>query len=147
MTAATDAMKQASDRVRVLESALAVAIQQDAAAQTELRHAKRHASIEAECAALADLKIIGLRGDQLFETVSRLATDAAHAADKLRLSGGNEAYAYVVNEIRGQFTLFLGLAAHPLSGSGHVPDAFKKYRRFSDAIPDPEFARTRKRDE
>src|SRR5690242_15083016 len=56
VTAATLVMNQASEQVRILESALAIAMQKDEAAQTALTEAQRQVTIEAEVAAVANTK-------------------------------------------------------------------------------------------
>jgi len=134
ITTATNAMKQTSDRVRVLEIAVANAIQKDEASQAALKQAERQVSIEAEAAACARVLSLGMKGEEIIAAVKQFAIDMAVATETLRQVGGNEKYAYSMNEIRGQFGLFLGLAKHPLTNNGHVSAAFMKYNTWTECL-------------
>jgi hypothetical protein len=77
VTDATYAMKQAGDRVRALEVALAVAIQKDEAALADLLHATRQASIEADDEANAAFK------ESVLELEALLCGEVKRGVDKV----------------------------------------------------------------
>lgn len=143
-SAVTQQVQQCEKTLREARAGLACAKDKDAEAQRALKDAERQVSIEAEAAALANLKAVGLKVDQMFADLEQLAKDAAHASNAVRVSGGS--YASAMTDARLQFEMFLRLAGHPMTQNGFVSGAFRKFEKWSDAIPDPEFARTRKRD-
>ena len=108
VTAAIEELKQAGDRLRALEAALAFAIDKDDAAQRDLKDAERQASIEVEAAARTRLTALGPRGEEILAAGRQFSTDVALGTDALRLAGGNERYGYSVNEIYGQFNYSWG---------------------------------------
>ena len=133
-TTATEAMTRAVDHVRALEVALSVATDKDEAAHAALKQAELQVSIEAETAACAVVLALGPRWEEILAAVRQIAIDTALAADGMRVAGGNEKYAYGVNEITAQARLFMGLAMHPLTNNGHVPTAFMKYKTLTECL-------------
>jgi hypothetical protein len=133
-TAATETMRAATDRVRILEAALASARQKDEAAQTDLKQAEHQVAIDAVSAACAVGLALGPRWEAIFAAVRQLAIDTARAGDGLCVVGGNEKYAYPVHEITMQASLFMGLAMHLLTNRGHVPTPFMKYKSLTECL-------------
>lgn len=133
-TGATDARRQAEDRVRTVKAALSVAMAKHQAAQRALTDAKRAAEMEVEAAARARVLALGPRFEEVSALVRQLAMDTARELEALRVIGGGEKYSYSVNEIRMQFDLFLGLAKHPLTSNAYVSPAFMKYRSWRECV-------------
>ena len=125
--------------------ALKVAEEKDRAAQTELLNAKRHASIEKEYAALAELKCtLGPEVDAYFDLGARLAAKVNRALAKAQAAGAGGAYNNLANP-RQEIPTFMGRAWHTVTGSGFTPDGFMRFKKWSDSLPPPETARTRPR--
>ena len=132
ITAATEAMRQAGERVKTLELALIVAREKDAAAQDELQHAERQVVIEAEAAACERVLALGPRFEEVSALVRQFAVDMARETEALRVAGGNEKYAHPVRQIREQFEFFLRLASHPRTTN--FPSALKMYETFTACL-------------
>jgi hypothetical protein len=136
-TVATDTMKQASDRVRVLESALAVAIQKDEAAQADLKEAERQVAIDAEAAARASLNALAPRGEELLAAVNQYCAELARDKEAVRLARlaiGDERHSIDVAELARQFELFAARAANPLTGQGLLPSRLMRFSSWSDCL-------------
>jgi hypothetical protein len=131
---AMTALSQAEQVVKENELALSVATQKDALAQAALKDAERTVAAAAVSAACARVLALGPRFEEVCAMVRQLAVDTARETAELRVVGGNEKYAYGANEIKGQFDLFIGLAKHPLTNNGHVPEAFMKYKTSSACL-------------
>jgi hypothetical protein len=149
-TEATEAVKRADGRVRALEAAVTVAIQKDEAAQAALRHAERQEKIEKEVEAVAQLKTVILKWDQLVIDLNRLTVDeigpALNAARLLlSMSGIRDGELNFLNKVPLEAKRHLLLAVHTLIGEGFVPANMNPYERLSQLIPDDEFVRSRAR--
>jgi hypothetical protein len=149
-TAATLVMNQASEHVRILESALAVAAQKDEAAQAKLKESERQAAIEAQVGAVAQLKRAMLEADQLLLDLERLVVDeigpSLNAARLILTSSGiREGELSFLSEVPLVFKQSLLLAVHTLLKEGFVPVNMRKYQRVSQCIPEEDFIRSRER--
>jgi hypothetical protein len=149
-TAATLVMNQASEHVRILESALAVAAQKDEAAQAKLKESERQAAIEAQVGAVAQLKRAMLEADQLLLDLERLVVDeigpSLNAARLILTSSGiREGELSFLSEVPLVFKQSLLLAVHTLRKEGFVPVNMRKYQRVSQCIPEEDFIRSRER--
>jgi len=136
ITAVADAMTQAEKKVLALETALRFAIQRDEAAQAALRDAAQHEKIEKEVAAVAQLKRVFLKVDQLFLDLARLTVDeAGPALNAARLiltnSGILEGERNFLTEAPLEYKRHLLFAVHPLIREGYVPVNLMKYERVS----------------
>jgi hypothetical protein len=132
VTVATDTMKQASDRVRVLESALGVAIQKDEAAETALKDAGWAVKLDAESDALAQLKAVAVRGDRIMGELESLVREeftpalaAAYAATAA--CGRSEGQTAFLHAFRQAFVLCVNRACTP-----YIPDARAGLPAFKD---------------
>jgi aminopeptidase N len=137
VTAATDTMKQAGDRVRVLESALAVAIQKDEAAQAELKQAERQMASDAEDAASARVLARAAEGEAILKTVRRFALDLAadqQVLGEIRKKNGTERSAANVGVIPGQLMFFLRLAIDPGTGTEFRPYGLRTYDSWTECL-------------
>jgi hypothetical protein len=149
-TAATRLMNQASEHVRVLESALAIAIQKDESAQVALKEAERQAAIEGQVEGVAQLKRAMLKADQQLLDLERLVVDeigpSLNAARLILTSSGiREGELSFLSEVPLVFKQGLLLAVHTLLKEGFVPVNMRKYGRVSQCIPDEDFIRSRER--
>lgn len=136
-TALMDELKQAGDRVRVLEMALAVAIQKDEAAQAELNNAKRQVAIDAVAAAETRLNAHGPEGEALFTAMTQFAIAVARDQETVRLArlaSGSARHGVDVAEILRQFELFAGRAGHPLTGAGLLPARLMRFPSWSACL-------------
>ena len=150
ITTATEAMRQVGDRVRVLESALAVARQRDDAAQASLKQAEEQVAIEAEVEVVARLKRVTLKADQLFVNLERLVVDELgpslnEARGVLAKSAIRDGELNFLPKLPLVFKQLLLLSVHTLIQEGFVPANMRAYEKLSDCIPDSEFIRSRER--
>jgi len=149
-SAAETVLTQTQEKVRALESALAVAIQKEDAAQTALKRASRVAAIEAEVQVVAHLKSVSLKVDQLLIDLERLVVDElGPSLNDARLiltnSGIRDGELNFLTEGKLLFKQHLLLSVHTLLGKGFVPVNMRKYERWSQCIPDEDFIRSRAR--
>ena len=149
-TASTDAMKQAADQVRILESALVVATQKDEAAHTALKEAQSQIAIQAEVNAVAQVKTVSLKVDQMLVDLERLIVDQLSPAMNmargiLATSGIRDGELNFLPKLPSVFKQLLLLSTHTLTGEGFVPVNMRAYEKLSDVVPDESFIRSRER--
>jgi hypothetical protein len=140
------AMRLAGDQVKELEVALAHAKEKYEAAQGEEERLKQLVKVETEVQALVNLKSVAVKVDDHFAELESLvknqlgpAFEAAFAA----AGGGIHQNALTVSKL--EFERFLLGAASSFIGKGVLLDRLMKYTKFSESVPNPESARTRKR--
>jgi hypothetical protein len=149
-TAATLVMNQASEHVRVLESALAIAIQKDESAQAALKEAEAQAAIEGQVEVVAQLKQAMLKADQQLIDLERLVVDeigpSLNAARLILTSSGiRDGELSFLSEVPLVFKQGLFLSVCSLLKEGFLPVNMRKYERVSQCIPDADFIRSRER--
>jgi len=127
-TAVMQRMTRAEEDVRNVEKELTIATKKDSAALSDLKQAEREVASEIEEATRARLRALADRGEELLSSVQQFSEDLAREIQSSRLAG------WAVTEIRGQAQLFFGIALHPITGKGHVPSAFMKFRSFGDCL-------------
>jgi hypothetical protein len=150
VTTATEDVRQLGDRVRILESALTVARQRDAAAATSLKQAEQHLAIETETEVVARLKRVTLKADQLFVNLERLVVDELgpclnEARGVLSKSAIRDGELNFLPKLPLVFKQLLLLSVHTLIQEGFVPANMRAYEKLSECIPDSEFIRSRER--
>ena len=150
VTSITRTVREAHDRLDALEAALAVAIQKDESALADLREAERQEKIEKEVAAVAHLKRVLLKVDQLFLDLEPLTVDeVSPALNAARLlltaSGMRDGELNFLSKVPLEFKRHLLCAVHTLIGEGFVPVNMNAYERLSQLIPDEDFIRSRAR--
>ena len=144
--APTEALKQADDRVQALEAALAVAISKDETAHAELTQAIVQASIETEVAALFHLKrVVAPKVEDVLGQLERVSTELATALNHAHVAGVGGQYQSFLIDAKLELQRFTNRALHVVTGMGAVPDRMMKYTRWSECLPEPDSARTRKR--
>lgn len=144
--APTEALKQADDRVQALEAALAVAISKDETAHAELTQAIVQASFETEVAALFHLKrVVAPKVEEALGQLERVSTELAAALHRAGVAGAGGQHQSFLTDARLELQRFANLALDPVTGAGKVPSRMMKYTRWSECIPEPDSARTRKR--
>ena len=144
---ATDALAtltQAEGHIRACEAALTVAKEKDQAAQTELLAAKRQAAIEREVEVLTNLKSMGPRGEDIINRVEQFAAELKAALNNAHLAGAGGSYNPLAS-VPQELALFIGRVMHVVTGTGYVANGLMRYKKWSDSLPDPETARTRRR--
>jgi hypothetical protein len=149
-TTATEAVRQVGDRVRVLESALAVARQRDDAAQASLKQAEQQVAIEAEVEVVARLKRVSLKADRLLNDLERLVVDELgpslnEARGVLSKSAIRDGELNFLPKLPLVFKQLLLLSVHTLIQEGFVPVNMRAYEKLSECIPDSDFIRSRER--
>jgi hypothetical protein len=138
-TTATDAMKHASDHVRALEVALAVATKKDVTAEAELKQAERQVASDAEDAASARVLARAAEGEAILKTLRQFALDLARDQKELgeiRRTNGTERSAAGVGEIPDQLMFFLKLALDPGTGTGLRPYRMRPYASWTECLED-----------
>ena len=75
MTAAAEALVREENRLRALESVLAIARRKHEQAQADERQAEQQVAIEAEVTAVAQLKSVFLKVNQLLSDLEALVVD------------------------------------------------------------------------
>lgn len=140
-------MQKAQDRVRQLEGALAVAQQKDVDAQSALERARLMAEIGEEERALGFLKYtIGPKVDRFFVELERLVDlELSPALNAARAAGGQGVHQSFLTDLTLGFEMHLLKAAKTLIPRGRAHIVMMGERKYSDLIPDPTSARTRKR--
>lgn len=126
-------MTRAGDRVRALEAAVAVAIQNNEAAQTALKDARSLVVDELEMAACARVLSLAPRSEALLLSVEQFTAELALEVEALRDVGGNR-YSWVVREAMDHFNLFLEIAKRLPSTKGGDSNAFHKYKNFTECL-------------
>ena len=147
-SAALKEWREANDRVREVQAALAGATRKDHAALAELATANRLVTVETEFAALAQLKlVVAPKLDQLCAELTRLLTDELFPAlDAARVASGSDIRANFVTAAKLGVAEGLRNASCGLIPAQTVYSVLYKDKSVADYIPDPETARTRKRD-
>lgn len=143
-TDALATLTQAEGHIRACEAALTVAMEKDHAAQTELLLAERQASIEKEVVALTNLFAMGQEGEDIINRVEQFAVKLKTALENAHSAGAGGKYNTLASAPQ-VLALFIGRAMHVVTGTGFVPDRLMPHERWSDCLPDPETARTRRR--
>lgn len=137
ITAASEALRRAQDTLKAVEAALAIAIEKDMTAQSDLKAAERQVADEAVNAARAVMLAVAPRWEEAFATLHQLATQTVLAADRLRLAELAARVAHpgsATGEIRRQVQQSVGIALHPISSNGDVPSRLRKHATFTDCV-------------
>jgi hypothetical protein len=142
-------LQQAQDQTKAFTAKLADLTAKHNAAKAELLNAKRNAErlilVETEAEAIDEHKALALESEgKLIDLETWAKKMTASEARVLAVSGGGT-HTYFLAETKRQFEAFLLEAVSSFIGKGTRPDRLKKYAKFSDAVPDGEYARTRKR--
>jgi hypothetical protein len=149
-TAALRELRQAHDRLDALEAALETAIQKDADADAALREAASRVKVENEIEAVARLKTVFLKADQLLSDLEALVVNEVGptlnaARGILSSSNIRPGELTFLAEAPLAFKQLLLLSVHTLLKEGFIPVNMRKYSRVSDCIPDTDFLRSRER--
>jgi hypothetical protein len=145
-TNAMAALTQAEEQLRACELALTIAREKDQRAQSELRNMKLQASIEAEVAALSRLKhIVAPQVDDVLAQLERISGELAAALNHACVTGAGGQHQSFLIDAKLELQRFTNRALHVVTGTGAVPDRMMRYARWSECIPEPDSARTRKR--
>jgi hypothetical protein len=132
-------------RIQQLESATAVLRQRKQDAENAVTKTERAAKEDAKVAALARLKAVGVKVDQLLVALEHLVNEEIMPGiDEVRSAVGNQNFIIV---LQLEFERLLLYAVRRLVPKGNVAGRCLLYDKWSDAIPDPESARTRPRDD
>lgn len=145
-TIAMAALTQAEGQLRACELALTIAREKDQHAQSELRNAKHQAVIEGEVVALANLKlVVAPKVEEALGQLERVSTELAAALIQAHGAGvGGRPQSFLI-DARLELQRFVNLALDSVTGTGGVPRRMMRYTRWSECLPEPDSARTRKR--
>ena len=122
---ATAARHQAADRLRVLESAVKIAIQKDETAQAQLREAEQDLASAAQEAARQDLLELAEEGEELFVRIKLLREDVVRAANAANAVGGIADWGR--RESLDYLDFFLKIANRSRSADAADSGSFRKY--------------------
>lgn len=133
-------------RIQQLESATAVLRQRKDEAEAAVQRVELAAAVEKEAEASAYLKLtVAPKIDDVIDQLSRVSTELETALDAARIAGVGLPPQSFLMEAKLQLGLFVALAIDPVTWTGKVPDRMRRYARWSDCIPGPETAGTRRR--
>jgi hypothetical protein len=140
VTTDTAEMKQAGDRVHVLEAALAVARQKDEAAQADLKRAEHPVANDAKFAALSHLKhVIGPEMDQRCLDLEQFVNEKlVPALDHARLTIGLGIETNFLSAATLGFEHCLLRSCRALIKPANVYTVLLRDKKWSDYIPSPE---------
>lgn len=129
---ATAARHQAADRLRVLESAVKIAIQKDETAQAQLREAEQDLASAAQEAARQDLLALAEEGEEILIRLKMLRAAVVRAAAAAREVGGIEAWGQ--RESIDYLTFFLTRANRSAAADAADSGAFMKYPSWTTCL-------------
>jgi hypothetical protein len=131
-TAASEARHQASDRVRMLASAVTIARQKDGAALAELEQAERQVEIEAKDAARERLLALAQEGEEIFARIKLLRADLMRETVAAYTAGGVESWG--ARESVDYFDFFLKRANRSAAAAAADSGAFMKYPNWTTCL-------------
>ena len=132
VTTATETMRQASDRVRVLDAAVTIAIQKDNEAIAALQQAERELKHAEQDEARERLVALADEGEELFIRIKLYREDLVRETVAAYAAGGIESWGE--RDIMAHFDFYVTIANRSAAADKADSGAFRKYPNWTTCL-------------